>query len=85
MAEAARQIVFQTPPLTFDREGALAYTGFAPKLFDQLERAGTITGRRVGRGGGLRYTRAQLEEVVAGIFGIAPANDIDGEFAGLPE
>jgi hypothetical protein len=85
MAEPARHILFQAPPLTFDRDGALTYTGLAPKLFDQLERAGTITGRRVGRGGGLRYTRTQLEDVVASIFGAAPANDIDGEFAGLPE
>lgn len=80
---AAARITLQPPPLALDREGALAFMGIAPKLFDALERAGRITGKPLGRNGARIYQRSQLEEIVAGLFGAGAANDIDDEFAAL--
>jgi hypothetical protein len=80
MASAARQIVFTTAPLTFDREGALAYTGLSPKLFDRLERERAIVGRRLGRHGAVIYQRVQLDAVTASLFeGSEASNDLDDE------
>jgi hypothetical protein len=82
MNEPAR-IVFNAEPLTFDRAGALTYTGLAPKRFDELERAGLLTGKPHGRNGTLLYRRRQLEDVIAALFSGNAANDIDDEFSGI--
>jgi hypothetical protein len=58
-------VIFATPPLNFSREEALAYTGWAPKFFDMLERGNRIEGRPWGRNGAKLYSRAQLEAVMA--------------------
>lgn len=82
MATAARQIIFATTPLTFNRDGALAYTGLSPKLFASLEKGRQLTGRKWGRNGEIIYQRAELDAVTARLFGNAggPANDLDDEF-----
>ena len=70
-------------PEALTKDEALAYTHLAPKLFDQLERAGSITGRRgIGPNGATLYLRDQLRTVTHGLFGAA-SNDIDDEFAAL--
>jgi hypothetical protein len=42
----APAIIVQAEPLTVNHDEALMITGFAPKFFDQLERAGRIRGKR---------------------------------------
>lgn len=69
-------------PETVDRAGALAFTGLAETLFDQLEKAGTIASRSYGPRGARIYRIEQLRKVVTDLFG-APANDIDSEFEGV--
>ena len=83
MGVAARKLepTFTAAPLTFNREGALAYTGIAPRLFDQLERAKRLTGRPIGPHGEKRYLRGQLDAITANFFGAG--TDIDDEFEGL--
>ncbi|MGW8203021.1 hypothetical protein [Sphingomonas sp. VDB2] len=82
MGAPAHQVTFNTPPFAFTRDEALRYTALAPKMFDHLERAGAITGRRFGRNGATVYLREQLEKVTANLFGVV-ATDIDSEFEGL--
>ena len=82
MGVPAHQVTFNTPPLTFTRDEALNYTGLAPKMFDRLEEAGSITGRKIGRNGAAVYLREQLEKATANLFG-GPSTDIDSEFEGL--
>lgn len=82
MASAARDIVFAAVPLTFGRSAALRYTGISERLFAQLERAGSFTGRKIGRNGETVYLREQLDQVTARLFG-AGATDIDDEFEGI--
>ncbi|MBA4756251.1 MAG: hypothetical protein H2050_15605 [Sphingobium sp.] len=82
MGAPAHQVTFNTPPFTFTRDEALRYTGLAPKMFDHLEQAGSITGRRFGRNGATVYLREQLEKVTANLFG-AVSTDIDDEFEGI--
>ncbi|WP_188064665.1 hypothetical protein [Sphingobium sp. KCTC 72723] len=82
MGAAARQVTFNTPPLTFNRDAALQYTGLAPKLFTHLETSGSLTGRRIGRNGELVYLREHLDKVTANLFG-GTSTDIDSEFEGL--
>ncbi len=79
---AANHVTFNVPPLTFNRDAALQYTGLAPKLFGQLEQAGSICGRRIGRNGEVVYLREQLDLVTTSLFGAA-STDIDDEFGGL--
>jgi hypothetical protein len=67
------------PPLNFDREGALRYTGWAPKFFDMMVSSKRLAGRKIGRNGTMLYPRDQLEEINRTLGG-APANDVDGEF-----
>jgi hypothetical protein len=55
----------------------------APKMFAQLEAAGTIKSKRIGRNGNKIYRTAELREVVDRLFGIGAANDIDDEFSAL--
>lgn len=69
-------------PAALNREEALAYTHISEKLFAQLEKAGTLTGRRIGRNGEVIYLREQLESVTARLFGNG-SNDIDDEFEGI--
>lgn len=69
-------------PETLTRAEALAYTGLAQKLFDRLEKAGSIKGRRIGRNGSVMYLRDQLRAVTHALFG-SSANDIDEEFEGI--
>ncbi|MCJ8158350.1 hypothetical protein [Sphingomonas sp. LaA6.9] len=75
-------VIFAVPPLTFIKHDALAYTGIAEKVFDALEKAGTLSSRRIGRSGARVYHRAQLDDVVARLFG-SGMNDIDDEFEGI--
>ena len=82
MGAPAHQVTFNVPPLTFNRDAALRYTGLAPKLFAQLEAAGSITGRKIGRNGEQVYLREQLDSVTASLFGAA-TTDIDNEFGAL--
>lgn len=82
MGAAARQVTFNVPPLTFNRDDALRYTGIAPSLFQRLEAAGTLTGRRIGRNGEVVYLREQLDAVTSNLFG-AVSTDIDDEFGAL--
>ncbi|WP_313337339.1 hypothetical protein [Sphingobium yanoikuyae] len=82
MGAAARQVTFNVPPLTFNRDDALRYTGLAPKLFGQLETAGSIKGMRIGRNGEVVFLREQLDAVTANLFG-GSNSDIDDEFEGL--
>lgn len=82
VSAAAQQITFNTPPLTFNRRAALAYTGISEKLFAQLERAGTLTGRKIGRNGEAVFLREQLDSATTRLFG-AGATDIDDEFEGI--
>lgn len=79
---APNHVTFNVQPLTFNREAALGYTGLAPKLFGQLEAAGSITGRRIGRNGEVVYLREQLDAVTASLFGAA-VTDIDDEFGAI--
>jgi hypothetical protein len=67
------------PPLAMNRDTALAYTGLAPKLFDQMERAGHVSGKPIGRNGEKIYPRDQLDAVVYRMF-VAANIDIDDEF-----
>lgn len=60
---------------------ALAFTGLAPKLFAELERAGSISGRRYGRNGATVYLTSALRETVVSLFGTG--SSIDDEFEGL--
>lgn len=69
-------------PETLTREEALAYTNIAERLFDKLEKAGSIVGRKIGRNGATVYLREQLRQVTHSLFGAA-SNDIDDEFEGL--
>lgn len=69
-------------PEALTREEALAYTNLAEKMFDRLERAGSITGRLIGRNGAKLYLRDQLRAVTHNLFGNG-ANDIDDEFEGI--
>lgn len=69
------------PPLAMNRDTALAYTGLAPKLFDQMERAGQLTGKPIGRNGEKIYSREQLEAITGRFFGAANI-DVDDEFSG---
>lgn len=82
MGEPARVIV-HAEPLTLNREDALEFTGLAPKMFDQMEAAGRIKGKCLGRKGEKIYRTAELREVVDLLFGKGAANDVDGEFEGL--
>jgi hypothetical protein len=70
------------PPLAMNRETALAYTGLAPKLFDQIERQGGLAGKKLGRNGEKIYPRDQLEQIIQGVF-VAANLDLDDEIAGL--
>lgn len=79
---APGDVVFAAAPLTFNRLAALAYTGISEKLFNQLEAAGSLSGRRIGRNGQVVYLREQLDTVTTRLFG-AGATDIDDEFEGL--
>ncbi len=79
MAAAAREIVFATAPLTFNRPSALRFTGISDKLFSTLEDNGSLSGRKIGRNGEMVYLREQLEAVTVKLFG-AGATDIDDEF-----
>jgi hypothetical protein len=81
-AAAARDIVFAAAPLTFNRPSALRYTGLSEKLFTQLERSGSLAGRKIGRNGEVVYLREQLESVTTKLFGAA-GTDIDEEFEGI--
>lgn len=70
-------------PEALTRDEALAYTHLGEKLFDQLERAGSITGRAgIGPRGATLYLRDQLRTVTHSLFGAA-SNDIDDEFENL--
>lgn len=72
-------VQFAIMPLTLNRRAALDFTGIAPKLFDELVRQRSITGRKIGRNGQTIYLRAELERVVRDLFGQADT-DIDDEF-----
>jgi hypothetical protein len=76
-------IIVQAEPVALDRAEALTFTRLAPKMFDQLEAAGRIKGKRMGRNGAMIYRTAELRQVVDQLFGIGAANDIDDEFAAL--
>lgn len=82
MATTARDIVFAAVPLTFGRSAALRYTGLSERLFTHLERAGSLTGRKIGRNGETVFLREQLDKVTARLFG-ADTTDIDDEFEGI--
>lgn len=70
-------------PECLTREEALAYTHLAERMFDRLERAGSITGRKgIGPNCATLYLRDQLRTVAHSLFGSAD-NDIDDEFEGL--
>lgn len=85
MAEPARALDVQPPaevrftltPRNLTREQALAYLGWAPKLFDLMEKQGAITGRPHGRNGTKIYSRELLDEVDRKRSGAA-ANDDGG-------
>lgn len=81
MASPATKLPY--PPLNFDREHALAYTGWAPKFFEMLISTGRLKGQPLGRNGSLLYARERLEEINRALGGEIPANDIDGEFEAL--
>lgn len=68
-------------PLTMNRADAIAFTGLSPKLFVQLERAGSLTGRRYGRNGRIVYLVDELKRVVGRLFD--GSTDIDKEFEGI--
>lgn len=80
---APATIIVQAEPLTVNRADALSMTGFAPKFFDQLERAGRVRGKRLGRRGEMMYRTEELREVVRAVYGIGQAANIDDEFEGL--
>ncbi|MFX4086129.1 hypothetical protein ACKU27_13610 [Sphingobium yanoikuyae] len=63
------RVVFNAVPLTFSRRDAMIYTGIADKLFRELERSGSIRGRRIGRNGQFMYLEAELRSAVAALFG----------------
>ncbi len=70
------------PPLNFDREGALAYTGWSPKFFNMLVSSGRLKPLPYGRNGSALYPREQIEEINRAIgSGEAPANDVDDFFS----
>lgn len=80
----ARELRLLIVPRNLTRDEAIAYTRWAPKVFDRLEKSGTITGRPHGRNGQKIYSREQLDEVDRRLASAGqPANDIDDEFAGL--
>jgi hypothetical protein len=81
----APAIIVQAEPLTVNHDEALAFTGFAPKFFDQLERAGRIRGKRIGRRGETRYRTEELRDIVRAVYGIGTQKNIDDEFEGLGE
>jgi len=66
-------------PLAMNRETALAYTGLAPKMFDQMETEGSIRGKRLGRNGEMIYPRDQLDQIIVRLFGSSTV-DVDDEF-----
>jgi len=68
-------------PLTMSREQSLEYTGLSRKLFVQLEKAGSLTGRRYGPNGAVIFQTAQLQQVVANLFG--GETDMDYEMSDL--
>lgn len=69
-------------PIALNREEALAYTHLSEKLFAQLEKAGTLTPRKIGKNGEAIYLREQLDSATARLFGKG-SNDIDDEFEGI--
>jgi hypothetical protein len=68
-------------PAALNRDEALAYMRIAPKLFDQLDRTGGVSGKKLGRNGEKVYPREQLDQVLTRLFGQS-ATDTDDEFAG---
>lgn len=82
---APAPIIVQAEPLTVNHDEALKITGFAPKFFDQMERAKRIRGKRIGPRGEMRYQTEELREVVRAVYGIGAAANIDEEFEGLGE
>lgn len=75
-------VMFAIQPLTLNRADALQFTGISGKLFDELERNGSLVPKPVGKSGQKLYYREQLEAVTARLFG-AGASDIDDEFEGI--
>ena len=71
------RVVFNVVPLTFGRRDAMIYTGIADKLFRELERSGSIRGRRIGRNGQIMYLEQELRSVVAQLFGQAEYGPIE--------
>lgn len=63
------RVVFNVVPLTFSRRDALIYTGIADKLFRELERSGSIRGKRIGRNGQIMYLEQDLRSAVSRLFG----------------
>lgn len=75
-------VMFSVQPLTLNRADALKFTGFSEKLFDALERKGSLVPKPLGRNGQKMYLREHLERAAANVFG-AGATDIDDEFEGI--
>ena len=75
-------VMFSMQPLTLNRADALKFTGISEKLFDALERNGSLVPRQLGRHGQKMYLREQLERATANLFGVG-ATDIDDEFEDL--
>lgn len=69
-------------PAAMNRDEALEYTRLAGKLFGQLERNGSLTGKRIGRNGEVVFLREQLDAVTRRLFA-AGLSDIDDEFEGV--
>lgn len=59
----AREVRFVVAPRNLTRAEALAYTRWASKFFDLMEKSGAIVGQRHGPNGAMIYPREQLDEV----------------------
>ncbi|MHB9879149.1 hypothetical protein ACSMXM_05745 [Pacificimonas sp. ICDLI1SI03] len=62
--------------LTLNREDALAFTGLGNSVLAALERSGSITGKKIGHKGEIRYPRWQLESAVRKMFETTDDNDL---------
>lgn len=77
LSALTRDAQYLLMPLTMNRPMALEYTGISRKLFADLERSGSLRGRRIGPSGSLLFQTAQLQEVVALLFGDALAENME--------
>lgn len=69
-------------PAALNRDEALSFMRIAPKLFDAMEKSGTLTGKKLGKNGEKVYLAEHCRQALDRLFGPA-ALDIDDEIEGL--